>query len=509
MKHSILSLTATVILGNNVGPALAHENPNIILFLVDDMGWQDTSLPFWKEKTALNKTYHTPNMEHLAEMGVKFTNAYACPISSPSRISLFTGANVAQHKVSNWTLHKNKSTDGKNKLLDFNGWNYNGLCPELGLEYSFYAKSLPMILRENGYTTMMVGKAHFGAIDTPATNPLNIGFDHNIAGHAAGSMQSYLGEESYGANTEPERAKIWAVPGLEKYHGTHTFLTEALTQEAIHLVDTAMTLNKPFFLYMSHYAVHAPFATDQRYYQKYINKSLTHKKAQYAGLLEGMDKSLGDLMDYVQQKGIADNTIIIFMSDNGGYTLGRSDSNFPLSEGKGSLKEGGIREPMIVYWPNVTKPSTVNNMPVIIEDFFPTILEMAGVDNYKTPQRIDGQSFVKGLKGKTINKKRPLYFHYPNDWGERLATTGAPQSAIIEGDWKLIHYYETGENVLYNLKEDISEKNNLINDKSYKKIAIQLAKKLSNHLRRNKATIPILKSTEQFVPYPDGSLVKR
>ena len=408
MKYTVASLTVVALLSGN---AMAQRKPNIILFLVDDMGWQDTSLPFWKDTTDLNRIYETPNMERLAERGVMFTHAYACSISSPSRVSLFTGANAAQHKVTNWTLKKDTPTDRKDAVLEFEAWNYNGLCPEAGLEHSFYAKCLPQLLRENGYATMMVGKAHFGSMGTPAANPLTIGFDYNIAGHAAGAMGSYLGEEGYGAKSDPERAAVWAVPDLEQYHGTDTFLTEALTLEAKSLLDKVTGQSKPFFLYMSHYAVHAPFGTDRRFYQKYADKGLSHKEAQYAALLEGMDKSLGDLMDYVDEKGIADNTVIIFMSDNGGYTIGRHDKNYPLSEGKGSLKEGGIREPMIVCYPHVAKPSTINDTPVIIEDFFPTLLEIAGVCDYRTPQHIDGISFLKQIKGHAGDKERALFFH--------------------------------------------------------------------------------------------------
>lgn len=140
MKYPIYSLMATALLSGNV---LAQQKPNIILFLVDDMGWQDTSLPFWKETTELNRIYETPNMERLAKIGVKFTHAYACPISSPSRVSLYTGANAAQHKVTNWTLKKDTSTDREDPVLNFEAWNYNGLCPEPGLEHAFYAKCLP------------------------------------------------------------------------------------------------------------------------------------------------------------------------------------------------------------------------------------------------------------------------------------------------------------------------------------------------------------------------------
>lgn len=492
------------------GSVLAQQKPNIILFLVDDMGWQDTSVPFWTESTMLNKTYNTPNMERLAAKGVKFTQAYACPVSSPSRVSLMTGTNVAQHQVSNWTLYKDKGTDSPNKLLSFGEWNYNGLSPDETTGHAFYAKALPQILRDNGYSTCIVGKAHFGAIDTPAADPLTIGFEYNIGGHAAGAMGSYLGEKNYGNKEAGTWTQPWGVPSLEAYHGSDTFLTEALTLEGTKFMQKAITRKQPFFLYMSHYAVHAPFTADKRFYQKYIEKGLPVKEAEYASLVEGMDKSLGDLMTFVEKEGIAENTIILFMSDNGGYSVGRGGEaamrNYPLRGGKGACFEGGIREPMLAYWPGVTQSGAENSTPVIIEDFFPTILDMAQVKKYNTPQKIDGVSFAKSLKTGKGNAHRPLYFHYPNNWGERREDVGIPQSAIRVGDWKLIHYYETGTNELYNIKEDISEKNNLMNDMRYHKIGKSLAKQLSNHLRKKKANMPFFKSTGKQVPYPDASL---
>lgn len=494
--------------GKCFGNPADGKQPNIIFFLVDDMGWEDTSLPFWDSITPLNKVYRTPNMERLAAQGVKFTNANACPVSSPSRVSLMTGTNVAQHKVSNWTLYKNRPTDSPNELLTFDPWNYNGISPVEGYENAFYAKCLPKILSENGYITSLVGKAHFGALTTPAENPLAIGFDNNIAGHAAGAMGSYLGEENYGNKEKGAYTAPWGVPDLEAYHGTDVFLTEALTREASRLIDNATRQHKPFFLYMSHYAVHAPFAADKRFYQKYIDQGMTPTEARYATLIEGMDKSLGDLMDLVAERGIADNTIIIFMSDNGGYSVGRGGEkarrNYPLRGGKGACFEGGIREPMIVSWPGVAKPGTVNATPVIIEDFYPAILEMAGIKKYGTPQHIDGKSFVKALKKGKGDLERPLYFHYPNNWGERREDVGIPQSAIKKGDWKLIHNYETGTNELYNLKDDISEQHDLAGQKEYRKIASSLAKELSDFLRQNKANLPSFKSTGKTCPYPDG-----
>lgn len=501
MKKEFLLLLGTAL----SSVAMAQQQPNIILFLVDDMGWQDTSVPFADTATPLNRIYKTPNMERLAARGVKFTNAYACPVSSPSRVSLMTGANVTQHKVSNWTLEKDKPTDAPSRVLDFGVWNYNGMSPEKSTPYAFHSKALPEILRENGYRTIIVGKAHLGALDTPAADPRGVGFDVNIAGHAAGAMGSYLGEKNYGNKTAGGYDAPWGVPSLEAYHGSDTFLTEALTLEATKQVDSAIKDAKPFFLYMSHYAVHAPFAADRRFYQNYLDAGLSKKEAEFASLVEGMDKSLGDLMKLVDDRGIAQNTIIIFMSDNGGYSVGRTAANAPLRGGKGACYEGGIREPMIVSWNGVARAGTINATPVIIEDFFPTILEMAGVKKYDTPQSIDGRSFVRTLRsGKTGDTNRPLVFHFPNNWGERYADVGVPQSAIVEGDWKLVYTYESQTTELFNLKNDLSEKTNLAGDEKYDKIRIALAHRLSDRLRSSGANMPIIRATGQQSPYPDG-----
>lgn len=507
MKKTLL---AALSIGSLAG--YAQQKPNIILFLVDDMGWQDCSLPFHTDTTMWNRIFKTPNMERLAAKGMKFTNAYASSVSSPSRVSLITGVNPTRHKVTNWTLNKNATNDGANKLLSFEQWNVNGFSPVDGIENSYYGTSLPQLLKEGGYSTLFVGKAHFGAIGTPAEDPLKIGFDRNVAGHAAGAMGSYLGERSFG--NDRKDAAVWGVPDLEKYHGKDVFLSEALTLESMNLMDEALAADKPFFLYMAHYAVHAPFEADKRFYQKYIDEGLEEQEARFASIVEGMDKSLGDIMDYTEKKGIDKNTIIIFMSDNGGYSVGVRlktfngiNKNAPLRGGKGSLYEGGIREPMIVYAPNVTKAGSENNSKLIIEDFFPTILEMAGVKRIKTVQELDSKSFINALSGTTVNKNRPFFWHYPNDWGEKANECGTPRSAIIVGDMKLIHNYETATNELYNIKTDIGETNNLLGKgKEYDKVAQQLAKILSDKLRAEKATMPIIKSTGERCKYPDQTL---
>jgi len=478
--------------------------PNIVLFLVDDMGWQDTSVPFWTERTPFNDLYHTPNMERLAKEGMKFTQAYATPVCSPTRVSLMTGMNAARHRVTNWTLRKDsiQPMEKNHPSLIFPEWNVNGLNPIGGDSKAVHAMPLPQALHDVGYFTVHAGKAHLGAIGTPGENPLNLGFDINIAGHAAGAPESYLGTENFGNGKKGK--EVWAVPGLEKYHEKDIYLTEAITQEALMAIDSAVADQQPFFLYMSHYAVHTPIMHDKRYFQKYLEKGMDSIEAKYASMIEGMDKSLGDIIKYTEKKNVADNTIILFMSDNGGLSAhARSGEphthNAPLSSGKGSMREGGIREPMLVKWPEVVKKESVSNHQVIIEDFYPTILEMAGIDSLKTIQKVDGQSFVAILKGETYEGVRPLFWHYPNEWGPSGPGIGAA-STVRKGDWKLIYYHADRNMELFHLKDDIGETKNLAKENPEK--LKDLAATLSDYLKGVKAQMPLDKKTGELVPFP-------
>ncbi|WOD42648.1 sulfatase [Hwangdonia lutea] len=484
------------------------EKSNIILFMIDDMGWQDTSVPFWKEKTAFNKLYETPNMERLASQGMKFTQAYATPVCTPTRVSLISGMNAARHRVTNWTFKRDISMVKPPKGLQMPAWNVNGAQPTDTVSRSVYITPLPQILKDNGYETIHVGKAHFGAIGTPSANPITLGFNVNIGGHAAGQPGSYYGNDDF--KNLNSNTTIWDVPGLEKYHGKDIFLTEALTRESILAMDKAIENNKPFYLYMSQYAVHTPIQGDPRFEQKYIGKGLHPIEARYASLIEGMDKSLGDIMNHLEEKGISDNTIILFMSDNGGLSAvargGKKHThNKPLSSGKGSVHEGGIREPMLVKWPGVTKANSKTDDFVIIEDFFPTIIELAGIDDYKTVQTTDGISFTATLKGeKQDNNNRTLFWHYPNNWGPTGPGIGAT-STIRQGDWKLIYYHLDSRFELFNIAEDIGETSNLATKETEKLKA--LATDLSHYLRSVNAQMPTNTNTNQIVPWPDNEAV--
>lgn len=495
-KNNLLPFCALAMSLLGVQSVEAQKKPNIIFFLVDDMGWQETSVPFHDEITELNKIYYTPNMELLATQGVKFTQAYACPLSSPSRVSLMTGQNAARHQVTNWTLFKNLSPDRteKNNLVDVPVWNLNGMSCEPGIENTLYVKeTLPSILQKAGYKTIHVGKAHWGAIGTPGEDPLNLGFDVNIAGHAAGGPGSYYGTNNFSAAFR-KGGPEWDVPGLEKYHGKDINLTEALTLEATREMETAVKEDKPFYLYMSHYAIHAPWEEDKRFMDKYKAMGLTNFQAVYASMLESMDKSLGDIMQHIRRLGIEENTILIFMSDNGQPQ--QAIAHPPLKGHKISAYEGGIRVPLLINIPGVTKAGSTCKTPVIIEDIYPTILEMASASGFiNEKENIDGISFMPLLKGKSLkNEDRAFFWHFPHIY------YSSPYSIIRKGDWKLIFYYDTQHPELYNLKEDLSEKVNLA--EQHPKKCNELRAELRTYLQKVNAGIPISKKTNKPVDLP-------
>ena len=471
-------------------PASAGK-PNILFFFVDDMGWQDTSVNFHSVETKLNRQYRTPNMARLAKKGLLFTNAYACSICSPSRVSLMTGQNAARHGVTCWTLRKDRSPERPHKDYASSQWPLNGLQPSnSGITRSYQSPTLPQALQHAGYRTIHAGKAHFGAQNTPGSDPKNLGFDVNIAGCHIGGPGSYHGDKNFSAQWRKGDA-IWDVPGLEKYHGQKINLTEAITREAISAVEQSVREKKPFYLYLSHYAVHAPFEPDRRFLPNYQKeKWKTHQKT-YASMLESMDHSLGQMLDTLDRLKISDNTIVIFMSDNG--SPGNNPQNLPLGGSKISGYEGGTRVPLIVHWPRITPTNQRTDSPIIIEDIYPTFLEMAGVE---LKQKIDGRSFTDILKNPATDRsKRPLFWHYPNLYHL------PPYSSVRLGDHKLIHWHLTGQLELFDLKDDIGEKTNLASRQPQK--VKELAKLLGNHLRSTKAFRLTRKSSNSSVPYPD------
>ena len=313
--------------------AVAAEKPNIVLFLVDDMGWVDSQVAYGEEQYPSNLRYETPNMLRLAEAGVIMTSAYACPVSTPTRTSIMSGMNAAHMRITNWTSPmKNDPSDGTGGAVNMDKpggrsdlsqdlfsrpeWNINGLSPEAGVENTVCATPFPKLLRDAGYYTIHVGKAHWASAGTPGANPYNMGFLVNVSGQMNGAPTSYYSEDHFG--NKPGRWNYMSVQNMAEYYGTGVHLTEAVTREALKTLDYPISTKQPFFLYMAHYATHTPIQRDPRFVQKYLDRGYDEGQARYASMIEGVDKSLGDLLDYLKARGIERNTVVIFMTDNGG-----------------------------------------------------------------------------------------------------------------------------------------------------------------------------------------------
>ena len=455
-----------------------QAKPNIVLFLVDDMGLMDTSVPMLADEHGkpkrypLNDWYRTPNMERLAAQGVRFSNFYSHNVCSPTRVSIMSGQNAARHRCTDYIFpwQNNRLIDNKQYPL--------AVCQQVPPEWNWAGLkksdlTLPKLLKQVGYTTIHVGKGHFAPSKHTGAEPLNVGFDVNVAGSCIGAPGSYYGKSGYGKGSKGMHAR--PVPGLDKYHGTNTFLTEALTLEAKAEVDKALATEKPFFLYMSHYAVHSPFNSDPRFAPNYRDKGKPPAVQAYATLSDGMDKSLGDLMDHIEAKGIAENTVFIFLGDNGGdcpsAKLDGVNSCAPLRGRKGSKWEGGMRVPFIAAWgkSDATNawqkklPIPANSIRQEIGaccDLFPTIADFVEAP-VPADHPVDGQDLSQLLSGQSDSEHRNEFLnHYPHPRRGRSHFFTTWRS----GNWKVIYQYLAkgdARYALYDLTNDPSESNNL------------------------------------------------
>ena len=447
------------------------KKPNIIIFLVDDMGLMDTSVPFLMDTKGnpisypLNKWYKTPNMKRLADLGTRFSTFYAQSVCSPSRASLITGQNAARHKTTQW-INPDENNRGN---LGPKDWNWKGI-PKTDKTI------LPLLLQKQGYETIYVGKAHFGPFGSFGESPLNLGYNVNIGGTAIGHPGSYFGKENYAQKMKDGRLRQ-QVPNLENYHQTDTFLTDALTIEAKKEINKAAANKKPFFLQIAHYAVHTPFTFDPAFKEHYINDTLRNVEAQkFASMVEGMDNSLGLIMNELEKLGLAENTIIFFLGDNGSDApLGPEhlvSSSAPLRGKKGTHYEGGMRIPFIASW---AKPQRNNQwqkkMPIkqgaiqtqlgTIMDIYPTILDLLDIKN-PMGHSIDGTSLAINLMGnQNVLKSKTFLMHFPHDHRSKYFTS------YRNGNWKIVYHYFPELNPaktrfeLFNLLADPYETSNL------------------------------------------------
>jgi arylsulfatase A-like enzyme len=422
------------------------SRPNVVFLLIDDLGGRDLG--------CYGSTfYETPNLDRLATQGALFTDAYAAaPVCSPTRASILSGKYPANVGVTQYI-----GGHGVGKFLDVP---YNGFLPS-------HEYSLAHAFRDGGYQTWHVGKWHLGP---RRTWPDQHGFDVNIGGCEWGHPKSYF---------SPYRCPTLSDGPDGEY------LTDRLTDEAIELIENAG--NRPFFLNFWHYAVHIPIDSPAHLVDKYekkaaalgldavdpfetgehfpfwqnrlarIQRRTVQSDPAYAAMMENLDANVGRLLEALDRSGRAENTIVIFTSDNGGLATaeGSPTCNAPLSEGKGWMEEGGVRVPLLMRWPGQIAPGARFDEPVTSPDFYPTLLSAVGLPA-RPEQHSDGRDFARLLRGETFDRG-PIYWHYPHYSNQG----GTPSAGIREGRWKLIYRFESDDCQLFDLTDDISEEHDL------------------------------------------------
>lgn len=442
--------------------AAVETRPNILFILIDDMGAADGGC-------FGSKFYQTPELDRLAAAGMRFAQAYAaCAVCSPTRAAIMTGKYPARLHITDWIPGEGTPRQSRFRVPDWQ--------KHLPLEELTVAEAL----KARGYVTASIGKWHLGG-----TNyyPQFQGFDLNLAGGQIGHPASYFWP--YGETGASHR-----VPGLAERGGQNgEYLTDRLTDEALAFMET--NRSKPFFLYLAHYAVHAPLMGKTEIIDTFADRpgSLGQSNKVYAAMLKSVDESVGRLMRKLEELQIADRTIIIFTSDNGGAVhLGKppATANPPLRMGKGYAYEGGLRVPLLVKVPGMTKEGSVCTTPVISYDWFCTLLELAGAPPEATRRATDGISLVPWLRGEQKTSGRDLFWHYPHYWNGKNVT---PYSVIRSGAWKLIRFYETDRDELYNLQTDPSEKLDLLKQEPRK--AKELSLRLEAWLKQVGAQMPV------------------
>jgi arylsulfatase A-like enzyme len=426
--------------------------PNILFILVDDMGWRDLACYG-------HQIHETPNIDQLAADGMRFTNAYAaCPICAPSRATIMTGK-----FPSNTGFVDNYASELSGKVLQRSKDRQFLDLKEFTLAEAFQA---------GGYQTGFLGKWHLSQ-GMEHRLPTDQGFDVNVAG-------SFWGHPLKGYFSP------YQMPGLEN-GPKGEYLTDRLTSEAIRVMDGFSKHDKPWLLYMSYYTVHGPLHSKPEKTKKYAEKArqakVKLKSPAYAGMVESLDENVGRLLDWLDEKGLRKNTIIVLTSDNGGMV--RATENRPLRSYKGDLYEGGIRVPCIIDWPGVIRPGSVSDTPIHGVDFFATFLAAAGLPQ-QPEHHEDSVNLVPLLKGDADFDRGPMVWHYPV--GVPHIAHSKPGSVIRIGDWKYLRFYEDGREELYNLKADIGETKNLVASMPEK--AAEMKAQLDTVLKAHKATIP-------------------
>ena len=433
-RASVIGLLALVLVGP---PADADENSdridpatNVVFILIDDLGWNDLGCYG-------SSYYRTPNIDRLAAEGMRFSDAYAaCSVCSPTRAAIMTGKYPARLMLTQW-LPAGRWSATKNQLRE------GRYLSNLPLEEVTIAEAF----REAGYRTGFIGKWHLGT--ETYYYPEHQGFDVNIAGRDYGAPGSYFFPFKGHWNIPTTGRKLMKSAPLSGKPGD--YLTDRLAEEAEAFIRK--NADQPFFLMLSHYAVHAPLQGKPEMVDRYANihKSQRQGNPKYAAMVESVDESVGRILQTLGELKIDNRTLVIFTSDNGGFA--KATDNAPLRANKGSNYEGGIRVPLIVKWPGHVHPGAVSAEPVISTDFYPTMLAVTGLP-LRPHQHLDGENLVPILTETGGLDREALYWHYPH---YNQHPHSFPSGVIRSGEWKLIEEYETGKLSLFNLAEDIGE----------------------------------------------------
>ena len=475
LKQQIISLLLLIALF--LGSCKTGDNPNIVFILVDDLGWKDLGCYG-------SEFYDTPNLDKLATKAVRFTNAYAAsPVCSPTRAALMTGKHPARVNITDWIPGMSISRASDPKLIP----------PEdihnLPLEEFTMAEAF----KEHGYKTFFAGKWHLG--ETEGFWPEFQGFEINKGGNFWGAPR--LNSEANGYYSPYNNPRLENGPKGE-------YLTNRLTDESMQFLESAG--DAPFFLYLAFYTVHTPIMGCDEYDEFYQEKSLqlpgngemvtreehdtktriNQSNAKYAAMVRSLDANVGRLLEKLEELGHADNTIIVFTSDNGGLTTvprGGPTAVVPLRAGKGWCYEGGIRVPLLISYPGMQHEGETCDVPAVSMDYYPTLLELAGMDT-DPGQHVDGESIVPYLEDPHIEASRTIVWHYPHYHG----SAWRPGSAIRDGNWKLIEFYEDKKVELYDLEKDMEERVDLA--ETMPEIATKLRTRMHAELDKMGAQYP-------------------
>jgi arylsulfatase A-like enzyme len=461
--NSVFVIGLIVLISCNSSKEKEESNtskPNILLINIDDMGWRDVGFMG-------SEYYETPNLDKLANNGMYFTNAYASASNcAPSRACMMSGQWTPRHGI--YTV---KNSD-RGRSID------RKLIPIPNNEYMPDDNILiSEVLQKAGYATCHAGKWHL------TDNPVLRGFDVNIGGSHAGNPGSYY----------PPYKNVPSLKAPTKDY----YLTNLIMDKTLNFLESVN--DQSFFLYYSPYAVHTPIHPVKKLLPKYESKrgSNGQDNAKYATMVENLDIQIGRLINNLEKSGKLENTFILITSDNGGpFEITKQR---PLRAGKGSYYEGGIRVPMVAFWKGKLRATKTIDIPVTNLDFYPTILEVAGVSK-PTGKTLDGANILPLLTGTGVVKSRPLYWHFPiylqtgNSETQDTLFRTRPGSAIRYGDWKLIQYFENNDVELYNLKEDIEEKNNLAETTKTKRD--ELLNILDNWRGETNALVPTMLNSE-------------